>query len=87
MADKIDLVLHRIEDLKESTDKRLDSIDVNLAEHMRRTNVLEDLHRDNQLRLDVLEQPRKALLLLKTIVLYIAAIVGAIISIVKIGGF
>jgi hypothetical protein len=81
--DKLDLIVDRIEDLKDNTEKRLESIDLNLAEHMRRTDVLEQLHRDNEKRILQLEEPRKALLLLKNVVLYIAALAGAIITVMK----
>lgn len=84
--DKLDLIVQRIDDLRDSMDVRLDSIDTNLREHMRRTDVLEDLHRDNQVRIQTLEEPRKALLLLKSVVLYISAVTGAIIAIVKVFG-
>ena len=86
MSDKIDLVIQRIDDLKDSSNDRLDSIDKNLFEHMRRTNVLEDLHMDNQERISKLEEPRKALILLKSVVLYIGAILGVILTLMKILG-
>lgn len=81
--DKIDLVVDRIDDLKESTEKRLDSIDFNLAEHMRRTDVLEKLHMDNQKRIESLEEPKRALSFLKKIVIYVATFSAGIVSIVK----
>ena len=84
MADKIDLVIQRIDDLKDSSNDRLDRIDVNLAEHMRRTDVLETLHMDNQTRIHTLEEPRKALL--KNVILYISAVCGAILLILKVSG-
>jgi len=83
MKDKIDLVIKLIEEQKGSTDKRLDSIDDNLREHMRRTDVLEDLHRDNQDRIQILEQPRNALVLIKKSALWVSAISGAILIISK----
>jgi len=83
---KEDVIIKLIEESKESTDKRLDSIDINLSEHMRRTDVLEQLHQDNQSRITTLEEPRKALILLKTVVLYIAAVVGAISAVLKLWG-
>ena len=83
MSDKLDLVIDRIDDLKEATNDRLDSIDENLREHMRRTAVLEDLHIDNQIRINKLEEPKKALLMLKSMVLYISSIAGAILVIMK----
>ena len=86
MASKDDIILQRIDDLKDSTDSRLDSIDTNLAEHMRRTDVLENLHRDNQVRIESLEEPRKALKFLKSAALYIAAITGAVLGVIRIMG-
>ena len=49
--DKLDLIIEKIEDQKDNVDLRLRSIDRNLAEHMRRTEVLEKLHMDNQSRI------------------------------------
>jgi len=76
MSDKLDLVIDRIDDLKEATNDRLDSIDENLREHMRRTAVLEDLHIDNQIRINKLEEPKKALLMLKPMVYTLARLQG-----------
>jgi hypothetical protein len=84
--DKLDLVVDRIDDLKESTDKRLESIDKNLAEHMRRTDILEQLHKDNQKRIHMLEEPKKALLLIKSAAMYVAAIAGAVLTVLKLLG-
>lgn len=81
---KEDLIIQRIDDLKDSTDSRLDSIDANLRAHMRRTEILEKLHHDNQSRIEKLEEPRKALVLIKNAALYIAAIAGAILTIAKV---
>jgi len=84
--DNIKLITHRIDDLKDSVNERLDRIDANLAEHMRRTDVLEQLHRDNQERIQLLEEPRKALLFLKNVLIYVSVTSGAIISILKLLG-
>lgn len=81
--DKLDLIVDRIDDLRDSTDKRLESIDFNLAEHMRRTDVLEQLHRDNEKRILKLEEPSKALQWIKSVLLYIAAVAGAILTVMK----
>jgi len=85
---KEDLIIQRLEDLKESTDSRLDSIDNNLAQHMRRTDILEleSLHRDNQKRILLLEEPRKALLLLKSVLVYISITAGCILGVLKLLG-
>ena len=84
---KDELIIQRIDDLKDSNNQRLDSIDENLAQHMRRTDVLEDLHMDNQKRIETLEQPLTVLLFIKKISLYIAAIAGAILSVVKLSDY
>lgn len=82
--DKIELVVDRIEDLKEHTSKRLDSIDSNLAEHMRRTDILEKLHKDNAARIEYLEKPYTFLAVSKQISLWIAGIASVVIAIFKI---
>lgn len=71
MVDKLDLVLNSIKDLKTSHGKRLDKIDENLKDHMRRTELLEN-------RVDVLEEPRKALKFIKTSSVWISSILGVI---------
>jgi CHASE3 domain sensor protein len=81
--DKIDLVVDRIEDLKESTNKRLDQYNDLLEDHIRRTNILEDLHMDNQKRIEMLEEPQKALHYLKKVIIYVGAISAGVISVIK----
>lgn len=54
-----------------------------LAEHMRRTNILEQLHKDNSSRIEKLEKPKIVLATLKKWFIAIGAIAGAIIAIVK----
>ena len=76
MVDKLDLVLHRIDDMKDSHARRLDSIDENLLNHMKRTELLEN-------RVDKLEIPVKSLKWLKYVILYLAAVAGIILSILK----
>lgn len=104
MASKDDLLIQRIDDLKDSTEKRLDSIDSNLADHMeqtmlvreqnaeirtqnkeivKQTQMLAELHRDNQGRIDALEQPKKARAYIKDILIYIGAGAGAILTLLK----
>lgn len=84
--DKLDLVIDKIDDLKESHGKRMDSIDYNLSEHMRRTDILEKLHKDNLARVEKLEETPKALNKLKSWVLYASSLAGAIILITKLIG-
>lgn len=71
--------------LLESQSKRLDSIDENLAEHMRRTDVLEDLHRDNQNRIEKLEEPKKAREYLTSIIVDVGKYTGFLLSLYAIG--
>lgn len=81
--DKIDLVVDRIDDLKESTNKRLDQYNDLLEDHIRRTNILENLHMDNQKRIEMLEEPKKALHYIKKVVIYVGAISAGVISVIK----
>lgn len=88
--DKLDLVIDRIDDLKDSTESRLDSIDFNLAEHMRRTDILEELHRDNQKKIELqqqdietLKEPQKAMHFIKRVVVYVGVVSAGIVSVVK----
>jgi len=71
--------------LLESQSKRLDSIDDNLAEHMRRTDVLEELHRDNQDRIVKLEEPKKAREYLTHVIVDIGKYTGFLLSLYAIG--
>jgi hypothetical protein len=84
MADKTDIILQRIDDLKDSTEQRLDTYNDLLQDHIKRTNILENLHMDNLKRIEKLEEPRKALVFIKSVALYVAAIAGAILTIAKI---
>lgn len=80
MSDKNELMLQLLEAHKE----RLDSIDDNLKEHMRRTDVLEELHRDNQFRIEALEKPLVARAYIKNLLLDIGKLSGAIVSVLAI---
>lgn len=79
---------HRSETLvwQATTSSRLDSIDENLAEHMRRTDVLEKLHEDNQQRIEDLEQPGKTLATIKKWALWTSGVAGAIVAVAKVLG-
>ena len=77
MTDKLDLVLDRIEDLKSSHGDRLDKIDENLGEHMKRTEMLED-------RVEKLELPGKVLKFIKQSALWIGSILGVIMTVWKV---
>ena len=54
-----------------------------IAEHMRRTDLLENLHKDNEKRIVVLEEPAKTFSTLKKWLLGVAVIAGAIVTISK----
>lgn len=82
--DLLQLINDKIDKNHEDTDRRLDSIDSNLAEHMRRTDVLEQLHRDNQDRIQKLEEPKKAISMLIKWVLTAGSVSGAIYAISKV---
>jgi len=85
MEDKtIDLIIDKIDQHSEHTQFRLDKIDANLAEHMRRTDVLEDLHRDNATRIEKLEEPRKLVIMLQKIVLGVGGLFGTIYGIYRV---
>lgn len=80
------------EDL-DTTKERLSNIEYHsgiqnqhLAEHIRRTNILEDLHRDNLTRIEKLEEPRVVLAALKKWFIGIGAIAGAVVAIMKLLG-
>lgn len=53
-----------------------------LAEHIRRTELLEELHKQNEERISRLEEPSKAKKLLKKWLIGAGAIAGAIVSII-----
>lgn len=80
MDDKIELVIELLESHKD----RLNSIDTSLREHMRRTDILEQLHRDNQARILGLEEPGKAKEYLKSAIIDFSKFSGAILSVLAI---
>jgi hypothetical protein len=57
-----------------------------LAEHIRRTEILEDLHRDNEKRIQVLELPSVTLTMLGSWIGWVSAVGGAIYGILKLTG-
>ena len=80
MANRQEILLELLKAHKE----RLDSIDGNLREHMRRTDLLESLHRDNQVRIESLEEPKKAREYLFNMVLDTGKIVSAIVAVLAV---
>lgn len=77
----LELINDKIDDNHEHTQQRLSSIDANLAEHMRRTDVLEQLHRDNQERIQRLEEPKKAISMLIKWTITAGSVAGAVFAI------
>ena len=80
MDQKVELMIALLEAHRD----RLDSIDENLAEHMRRTDVLEQLHIDNQTRIEALEKPVEARRYLMDAALAIGKLAGAVISVLAV---
>ena len=76
MIDKLDLIIDRIDDLKEVHADRLSSIDKNLEKHMKRTALLES-------RVDTLEEPTKAIKYLKSVVVGVGAIAAVAYTMLK----
>lgn len=54
-----------------------------LAEHMRRTNLLEELHTENQHRIEKLEEPKKVFMTLRRWFIGIGTMAGTIVAICK----
>lgn len=88
--ERLDLVLELLKTHKEQMNERLESIDSHmgtynqqLTDHIKRTELLEELHKDNAKRIELLEKPREARQYLKNVVLYIASISGALITVYK----
>lgn len=100
MSDKTDLIYDLVKSNREEltdfrgetqkahseTHSRLTLIEVGLAEHMRRTDILEDLHRDNENRIQILEEPKKVFSILKKWFIGLGAIAGAMAGIAKLLG-
>lgn len=79
--DILELIKEKIDDNHDHIKDRLDSIDANLAEHMRRTDVLEKLHRDNEKRIQTLEQPSKTISQLVKWITVAGSVAGSIYAI------
>lgn len=71
--------LSKIESLDEVQNQQL-------AEHIRRTEILEDLHRDNVVRINKLEEPSKVFKIVKKWFLGLGAVAGAAVAIAKLLG-
>jgi len=95
--DRVDLIVKMIGEQRDSfrdfhastsnhqrvTESRLSEIESSLKEHIRRTNLLEDLHKDNQKRISALEAPSVALNVIKKGAIVVGSILGVIMTIVK----
>lgn len=79
--------------MKAETSERLSNIETldeiqnrQLEEHIRRTNILEKLHRDNETRINKLEEPRKAIKTVSKWIGCLGAVAGAIYGIIRLFG-
>lgn len=86
---------HRLEtkDWQSKTDQRMQRIEEDLKYHIKRTDVLEDLHMSNEgkigansERISELEEPKKVLSLIKKWIIGAGAIAGALFAIAKFTG-
>jgi hypothetical protein len=59
-------------------------MEVDLKEHMRRTDVLEKLHMDNQVRIEGLEAPKKAREYFVSVVVDISKFTGFVLSVIAV---
>lgn len=82
--DLLELINDKIDQNQKTNEIRLESIDKNLEEHMRRTDILEKLHHDNQNRIQSLEEPSKAISLIIKWAAGIGTISGAIYAVSRI---
>lgn len=83
----------KLQKIETETSERLSKIEAldevqnqQLTEHMRRTDILEKLHRDNDKRITVLEQPRVAIGIVKKWIIGLGAVAGAVVAISKFFG-
>ena len=81
--DKIELVVSKIEDLKEHVDTKLDRYNDLLEVHIKRTDLLEDLHKDNQDRIKKLEKPTVVVGYILGVVGKVGMVAGAIYGVIK----
>jgi len=88
VTDKLDLILDKIEDLKQSHGRRLEAIDRNLDIHMTRCDELEhsnELLKDHfNSRLSSLEEPKIFLSYVWRIVLGFGAIGAIVLTVIQI---
>lgn len=75
--------LTKIEATNTAQNVQLDAQTTQLGEHMRRTGILEDLYKDADERIEVLEEPGKVRSKLKKWLIVTATVAGAILTISK----
>jgi hypothetical protein len=83
-------VSDKLTEIQVVTSERLSKIEaldeiqnLHLSEHMRRTDVLEKLHRDNQFRIENLEKPAAAFKTISKWIVGVGALAGAIATVIK----
>lgn len=60
MMDDIKDDIYKIRESQIRTEADIEIIKIDLNNHIRRTEILESLHQDNQTRIEILEEPFKA---------------------------
>ena len=84
--DLLELLNDKIDSNQEHLKQRLTSIDDNLTEHMRRTELLEISRDENTKRIVKLEEPRIFLSTAKKVLIGLGSIAGSIYAILKVTG-
>ena len=82
LFDKLEDVSDEVQEIRESQVRTENDIKY----HIKRTNLLEDLHKDNQNRIVALEEPGKARTYLVSAVLKLGAVAGAIYAVLRLSG-
>ena len=74
----------KVEDLRRKVDEVRESqlrMEADLKEHMRRTDILEQLHKDNESRIDLLEKPMEAREYMKSVLIDITKFLGFLLAV------
>ena len=80
-----DNILLKILESQSRTETDIELIKNDLKEHIRRTDMLEDLHKDNAKRIELLEAPKKARIYLKSALSDIGKFAGFILTLIALG--
>lgn len=75
--EKLDDLRERVGEVRESQI----SMEKDLKEHMRRTEILEELHDDNQTRIELLEKPMEAREYIKSVLIDITKFLGFLLAV------